>query len=137
MMRRNPLPHACLDCGFLYRRLRTIASLGYLEVPVERRSVLTQSDAMENDTYDWGCRRDLWNPGRPQAVWTSEVAKVRFCPFFIVHEPGANPDEHVRLARERLRGPGFSRFSVALFVVAGAAATLAVLAALGVRLFGW
>ena len=137
MMRRNPLPHACLDCGFLYRWHTTVASRGYLEVPAEQRRATTRTDALENATYTWGCRRDLWAPETPSAVWTSEIAKVRYCPLFIPHEPGSDPDAHVRLARERLlRGPALSSVRLVAVAAAGAIATLTVLVLLGIRLIG-
>jgi hypothetical protein len=136
-MRRNPLPHACLDCGFLYRWHTTVASRGYLEVPAEQRRAMTRTNTLENATYTWGCRRDLWAPEAPSAIWTAEIAKVRYCPLFIPYEPGSDPNTHVRLARERLlRAPVLSGVGLVAFVTAGATATLTVLVLLGIRLIG-
>ena len=131
MMRmRNPLPHLCVDCGLLYRREAAPGS-PRLEVGVDRRRRSVQADAEENRAYVWGCRHSVWAEGKPERVWRAEVAKSRYCPYFIAHVAEADPESHLDMARAKLweRKP-VGGVGLAVAAGAGLLALLIVLATL-------
>ena len=136
MMRmRNPLPHLCMDCGLLYRRAASPGS-PRLEVAARRRRRTVQADAEENRSYVWGCRHSVWAEGQPERVWRAEVAKARYCPYFIAHVEEADPESHIEMARAKLweRKP-IGGVGLAVAAAAGLLAIVVVLATLAGSIF--
>ena len=129
-MMRNPLPHLCVDCGFLYRR-SVMGGSELEEVSAAQRYSAFHTDPVENETHVWGCRRGVWDADKPDAVWSNQVRRARYCPYFLPYSPGSDPDAHLAVARARLwQRSAVSPWRVAAIGLAGTTAVIIVLVAL-------